>query len=206
MHLLLDHAVAFLVAAAILFTIVGLQLRGQRAAIDTSQYYNSKEGAQALLELVEQDFHNLGAGMLDPSRAILPVGAQSFQFYGQTDLSVPDSQLVSYTWTETGTVSLESGEVDTYRVTRTVDGAATATSFDSVTDFSITLRDEDLLVITDDTNPAQLARTRRIDVSATAVSQFGVGETIEETRWFRNIRPANLSRLYGGSLTIGSGP
>ncbi|MFW5973180.1 MAG: hypothetical protein ACOCTG_04245 [Bacteroidota bacterium] len=208
MQFLLDNAIAVLVAGAILLTIFGVRLRGQEASIDVARYYDARHGTQALVAFVEQDFNNVGAGMLNPTFAIKKIDTTSatrvFEFYARTDPAVPDSQVVAYSWKEEGSVELkDKSTVPTYKVTRTVDGVVSGSSFDSVTHFGITLYNDSLNVIS---SAAQLPRTRRIDVMITAVSGLGAGETVEQVRWYRRIRPANLFRLEGGSVMVPAGP
>src|SRR5690606_7021076 len=189
MQVMIDHALAFLIAGAIIFTLAGLALRRQNAAIDSTQYYNAKQATHALVEMIEQDLANIGAGMVEPIGAIENHTAESFRFRAQIDRGVAGWQVVEYSWEELGSVSLADGQKPTYRVTRYVGGTPTGSSFDGITEFDITLRDHFLVEVT---NPAQYDLVRRIDVSVAAVSQLGVAETIEETHWTRAIRPLNL--------------
>ncbi len=200
MQLIFDHSVAFLLAAAIVFTLAGLALRGQNAAIESTQYYDARANSHALIELLEQDLLNLGGGIFDinvlPNVLSFPAG-QKFSFVTLKNHASADTHRVEYKWEQVGTVALRDTVKSTYRVTRTAGG--TKSTFDGVTEFNVTLRDRFLAPVT---VAANVGHTRRIDVTLAIVSGLGVSETVEETHWNSAFRPLNLQRLEGNPIIV----
>ena len=197
MQFLIDHITSIVIGAVLILIVAGVQLRGQNSSVDATQYSAAKTRLLDLAQMMERDFSNIGAGV---STAAMASAIQTFDtlsstrvfaFYGRVDQADPDSHLIRYEWVPTDSVTLKNSQVvTTYQITRLVDGAYTASSLPTVTQVRIDLMDADSNAV-----GGMYSNTRFVSVDITAVSPLGVGDEIEQPRWQRIFRPANLTRF-----------
>lgn len=187
--------VALVVAGTVILIIAAVNLRVQRGSIATTQYQSSKVNQIDLVGLIDRDFRNIGSSYpnyaVDPATAIIASTGDStggsFAFWGQTARGAPPDS-IRYTWTQTGTIRVDSVQVPAYAITRTVGGVNMGGSAGSVTHFFLRLLDND-------GNPAgTLTDTRQIEVSLRIVSSLGSSEFVETNDWQTVIRPTALAR------------
>ncbi len=210
MYLIWDNLVALIIAGTVILLLASIQMRGQDAAIETRQFESMKSAQYNLTSVIEQDFKNIGSGyLLSGAGAQLAIDTTSdvrtFSFNARTDPSVQEAQRVTYRWEEVDEVELRSGDtVPVMRLERQVGSSTdwTTLSDRKITDFRITLRNEDLNII-ESNSAGTLARTKRIDVSLRMISPLGTGDIFEEITWNKRIRPTNLQRDLDNFLLIG---
>jgi hypothetical protein len=209
MQWIIDHLAAFVISATVILLLAVIHVRGQSSAIETVQFGAAKNQINLLSEVIEQDFGNIGAGLLFPIEAQLFIDSVStvkqFAFWSRTDRNSPTPQRIEYRWRVVGQVVMNGGQsVDAYELERRVGttipvSGAGQIMGNTITHFSITPRDNRLQRITS----LDLTATRRLDVSIRVASPLGTGEIIEEARWERQIRPPSLDLATpGGSLIL----
>lgn len=213
---LILYTVVSLVVGVVLFLMFSVQQRGQEASMDATQYRAAKQGMLNLVEMVEQDFKNVGSYMYwdeNASRfvaetseppnetAIRSDGVEreevengyhyTFEFHAQVDSTRPPA-VVRYEWMPMDrVVTLENGtERELYRVERYVDGDLSGTSENMVTSMDVELRPDTTGAANTIFNPED---TRQIDVSITAVSPLGRGKFIEQSIFESAYRPRAMA-------------
>ncbi len=193
MQTLIDHIAGVIIGGTVILLILASQLKGQKASIESTQYYATKAGLFSLVESIERDFSNIGSGVphggvlidtLDTTGTV-----KAFQFRARVAQADPAPHIFRYEWTEDGSANLSTGAVPLYRVERKVDGAVTGQSNGMITSMRIDLLTSDSLDV-----GATYGLTRQLNVQLTAVSPIGVGEGFEQSRWSKVFRPANLTR------------
>jgi hypothetical protein len=160
-----------------------------------------KSGLRLLVDMIEQDFANIGAGMLNPNLTAADAavtlrgsesGYQVFRFRGLPSPTATATAVITYRWRADGTATLADGTtVTTLLVERLVDGTVTGSSFDNVTTFDIDLREDDLEPF--DPATGDYDDIRYVDVDIAMVSPLGTDGIVEQTRWAKQFRPINLS-------------
>lgn len=198
MQLIIDNLAATVIGALILLSVLALGQRSQESAIEAAQIDFGKTHMRQLIDVVEQDFNNIGSGMADPTTAInfyntTAGGFDELQFYGlqESGAATPTPVLVTYRWKQDGTATLPDGStVDIYDVERQI-GSATV-SFDNATDFEIKLRKDKLVNVPLGAIADSLALVQYIDVDIGMLSPHGSDNLLQQTRWAKRFRPINL--------------
>lgn len=156
-------------------------------------------------------FYNSGSGAWDFSSATRYLEFCSVMgVMAHLDPATNRCDRVRYTWASTGSVTVRNEStpahdyvtVPVYRLDRTVNGTADGGSLATLTQVLFEPLDEAGDVVTD---PANAARVRAVRVTLKAVSPLSSGYTstedaalaydVDQTRWSRTIRPANLARV-----------
>ena len=185
------QTVALVVAGVVLLIIAAVSIRVQRSAVAATQYQAAKGVQTDLVGLIDRDFRNIGSGypdyMLNPDSAIISFDSTgSFAFYGQTQRGqAPDA--IEYTWSQYGTVRLDTAYVPAYSVSRTVNGVPAGGSAGALTKFEVHLLDNV-------GNPVSVfSDTRQVEVSLVMISSLGSNSLTEANTWETVIRPAALA-------------
>jgi hypothetical protein len=192
MQNLLVQTVALVVAGVVLLIIANVNIRVQSAAISATQYQTAKTNQTDIVGLMDRDFRNIGSSypnyLLNPEDAIISFDSSgTFAFWGQTGRGLPPDS-IRYSWSQYGTVRVDTGYVPAYSIERSVNGQPAGGSAGAVTEFSLRLLDND-------GNPAGvLSDTRQIDVELIMMSSLGSNELTDANRWETVIRPAALAR------------
>lgn len=197
MQALLDYSVAVVVGGVVLLILLSLEWGGQRTSIEASQFEAAKKGVFSFVDMMQQDFRNVGSQFpnytLDPDDVITRFDTTAtphvFEFRGQTEPGQPP-KLITYEWEESGeTVSLSDGPTPLIDVRRKVDGTLTGQSTGMITHFEIHLkRDDPSLPI------FNLKDTRQIVVRLKAISPLEAGEFLEELSFNSVYRPVGMTR------------
>jgi len=208
MQVMIDHAAAVVIGATIFLLIAAMQFRGQEATIQAAQVDAGKGSLRVLVDMIEQDFNNIGSGVERPNDPTLPLAASeviksygadgsytALKFWALTSATgTPEPQLITYRWKQEGTATLPNGAVvPTSRVERLVGqpGTLSGASFDNVTTFTVDLARDDQAAVPP--NSADYRAVRYMNVDIAMVSPLGTEGTIEQTRWSKQFRPINLS-------------
>lgn len=220
----IGYTISVVIASLILLMVLALQFRQREVAVDTVQYEAAKSEILSFVEVVEQDFRNMGSQQRalaktpsdldvdttvtsiypDPDAADYRVSGNDttwvVEFWGST-LPEQPAQLIRYEHTkldgETVRVMRNGTEQDVhlYDVVRLVDGVMTARSSGEITDFSVTPRMKEECSSPDPERiPTKRAFTRKIDVEIKAISPLGQGEYIEETVFQSGYTPLGMTR------------
>ena len=202
MQALIDHAAAVVIGAAILFMLFALNTRSNDSTVEATQVDLAKTELRLLVDLMEQDFTNMGSGLPNPNTSAATSVITSYstvsgydvlEFSGlQNDTGTPDPVVFTYRWRQQGTAALPDGStVNTFEVERSTAGGPT-THLDKVTGFSLTLRDEDLAMVPLGSTTDELALVRYLDVAFGMVPPIGIEALLQQTRWAKRFRPINL--------------
>ncbi len=201
MQVFSDYIFSVIIAGIVLLIVLSLKFRGEQTSIDATQYRAAKVGTLSLVEAINRDFNNIGSQYLRNTHANLSpdtvliafdtlANPAHFAFWAQTD-SVRWAQQVRYEWRLTGkTVRLKNGTKPLLEVKRLVDGVLQGRSTNMITRFEVHLQQASSLAFTN--LRGANADTQQILVRLRAVSPLGVGDSVEETRWEKMFRPANL--------------
>jgi hypothetical protein len=201
MQLLIDHALAVIVGGIIIFVLAAVNFRAQQGAIQAIQVDATKGGLELVVNMLDQDFGNMGSGMHDanddPSTSVITFfgsnGAyEELRFRGLSDRT-PNAEpsLITYRWRVEGQTTLaDNSVVDVYQIERLVDGNLSGGSLANISSFSLTLLNENMNVVT----PGNLHLTRFVDVDLSVLSPLGPEGLLEEARWVKQYRPINLDR------------
>jgi hypothetical protein len=204
MQALIDHIAAVVIGAALLFMALAMIYKSQDSSIQAVQVDLAKMDLRTLVDIIEQDFNNMGSGMAGPNASSDPTDRvvatyevtgdySHLEFWSLQAYTGPaDPVLVRYRWKQEGTATFPDGtSVDTYLVERQAAGATAV--FDRVTDFSITLRNDDLASVPLGGTPDELRLVRYVDVDVGMVSPVGTEDLLQQTRWAKRFRPLNLA-------------
>jgi hypothetical protein len=204
-------AVASVIGGLVLLTMFGVQRKGQDASVDAVQYRTSKSSMLSLAEIMERDFHNMGAYMywdgakfvgvaVDPKDVLEPLAYDSvdvtggkrykFEFLSQTD-SLQAPWDIRYEWEPINgkTVTLNDGaERQLHELRRYQDGVLTY-SDRLLTEFSLELLPDTTVT------PflVNLDEARVFKVTVRGVSPLGKARTVEETRFDATYRPIGMT-------------
>lgn len=201
----IGHIAAALFGGIILLLLAGVAWRGQHHAVSSAQYAAAKGSLLNLVEVMEEDFSNMGAGrrnntlrdaagygaFVDDASFHVTASPYSVRFYtwpdtaAAIDPAVDHTHNVEYRWTEADSLRIKGDStglyhaVPAYSMTRYVNGVAAGTSFDTITALEVTLYDGAGAEVT----PAAVAATptllnsvRAVEVLLRAVSPLGGGK------------------------------
>lgn len=213
MQAMIDHTAAVVIGATILFILFALSTRSSDSSIEATQVELAKTELRLLIDTVEQDFNNMGAGLGKPNASAADRVVTTYHTSGgydvlefsslQDDTGTPDPVLVRYRWRQQGTATLPDGTtVDTYEVERTSGGATMR--FDKATDFTLTLRKKKLDPVPLGSIADSLALVRYVDVELGMIPPVGTENLLQQTRWSKRFRPLNLAA--GSQQIIASPP
>ncbi len=192
MQFIYDNMVAGLVAAIVLFMLIGVQLATQRANIDANLHYMSRAQTLSLIEMIERDFPNIGAGVEPGSDPMIERydwsgSTRWFEFRAATDPteSAP-VELIRYVVSPSTSPICEEADVSCLKVERLVDAGSgfqpSGASAETLTEFEIEL--------TPDTGA--LGDVRGIRVRLAALSMAGEASLIGRTTWETRFHPFSL--------------
>ncbi len=191
-----DYLSAILVSMAVGVLLLVIMQNARETNIDATKYYASKSHALHIMDTIQRDVRNLGAGVPDTDAAILSRTGDDpttlFQFYATVDTATTaDPILIQYRLSE---AEGPCPEATCYHFTRevAVDGAFVAIGGGNniLTQFRITLLDENNVeVVTLDD-----ARIAEIEMQAWPA----MGRTADDagsfipTHWNTQIRLLNM--------------
>ena len=195
--------VAVVVTGAVIMIISRLGTQAQELSVTATQQRAIRTSEMDLVAMIDMDFQNIGSNFPEypnypnyyeffPDSAIsrwdTVSSTREFTYRGQTKRGMPPD-IVSYTWTTTGTKTIERGTVDIYQVQRWINGQLTGSSTGAITRFSIVLLDSG------GNRVATPKNARQILVSVSMVSGLGESSLLGETHWKSIVRPAALARM-----------
>lgn len=196
MQFIIDHLAATVIGATILLAVLALGHRSQESAIEAAKIDFGKAEMRQLIDVVEQDFINLGSGLADPDAAITfyatNSGYDEIRFSSlENDTGTPDPISITYRWRQQGTATLPDGStVDTYELERST--AASTVTFDDLTNFSVTLRKKKLVPVSLGAPADSVALAEYVDVDIGMLAPFGADDLLQQSRWSKRFRPINL--------------
>ncbi len=192
MQMLLDHIAAVVISGIIILVLAVVTLGGKSSSIESTQYRAQKRMLLNLVEFLERDITNIGAGVSPVTGAIQSFDTSAtirfFQFLARPDSSQAAPSVIRYEWEPEATIDLKRGTVPTYTVRRLIDGTMDGRSTGNITSFRV-----DLLTA-DSTTVGAFSDTRLVRLDVTAISPIGVTQEIQESRWTKMFRPVNFLR------------
>lgn len=196
----LDHIGAVLILGVLALMILIANRSNQDIQVESAQYYSGRTNMMSLIEIIEHDFRNLGAGVDASSPMILDYkwepSDKYIEFISMVDTSVaaiPDSIKYALIPTKTIDIVLDDSlqSVQCYELQRQIYDGTTyvygGSSIDTITELNIDLFQAGGIPSTSD-----LDKVRQITVKLTALSPLGVGSVIQQHRWETSFRPFNL--------------
>jgi hypothetical protein len=202
MQYFIDHLAAFIIAGVVLLATFALSTRSNDSAIEATQVDLGKTQLRVLVDALEQDLNNIGAGMPSPNRTPSDRAIQQWAFTGGYNVlsflgleddgaGTPEPVLVTYRWRTNGTLTRADGAVvPAIEIERVVGG--TTSNLGRAVTFDVTLREDALAPFAMGSPADSLHRVRYIDVEIAMLSPVGPDGTIQETRWTKRFRPINL--------------
>lgn len=193
MQFIYDNLIASLVAAIVLFMLIGVQLATQRANVEANLHYMNRAKTRALIEMIERDFPNIGSGVEAGTEAMITSygwtdpAYRHFEFKAVTDPSPGASpQAIRYLMMPSNSPVCEQAEVPCWRVERQVDAGsgfeAAGSSGETLTEFEI-----ELLPFTGD-----LREVREVRVRLASLSPAGEEGLVGRTTWETRFHPFSL--------------
>lgn len=207
MQAMIDHTAAVVIGATILLILFALSTRSNDSSVEALQVDLAKTEIRLLVDVVEQDFNNIGSGLGKPNGAISTFVDSSdytvLRFRALTDTATATPATITYRWRPEGTTYLPDGTpVATYEVERRAKG--TTIFFDNATAFDIKLRKDRLDLVPPGSPADSLAVVRYADVEIAMIPPIGTEGVLEQTRWTKRFRPINLDA--GGRRLIAAKP
>ena len=192
MQLILDHITGVVTAAIVILAIAVTQFRSRDASYDATRYSAAKVRMLSVVEVMEQDIRNLGAGVDTAAHAIQgfdTTGTTRYlEFLGQTSQADEAVHVIRYEWSETGSVTLDDGStIPTLTLERLIDGTVSGTSVGTITELTVDPMTRDSIAVTTNFRDTQI-----VAIELAAISPLGKGRQVEQTRWQKVFRPVNL--------------
>ena len=192
MQFIYDNMIAAMVAAIVLFMLIGVQLSAQRANIDANLHYMSRAQTLSLIEMIERDFPNVGAGVepgTDPMIESYDWSGSTrwFEFRAATEPSESAPvERIRYVVSPSDSPICEEVAVDCLKVERLVDDGSgfrpSGASAGTLTEFEIELTP----------STGTLRDVRGIHVRLAALSMAGEASLISRTSWETRFHPFSL--------------
>jgi hypothetical protein len=195
MQFLYDNVMAILVGSAVLLILGAIHLRTQNAGAEAGMYYMNRVQTMTLINMIERDFPNIGAGVNPQTQTMISGYSWSenerrFEFFAAIDSAAgAPVQRIQYRVVPAENQTCDRSQVQCYEVQRLIDSGAgfelTGRSNAFVTDFEIELFP----------TSSPLRDVREVRVRLAALSPSGANSTVGRTSWETRFRPFNLSLL-----------
>ncbi|MEM1115572.1 MAG: hypothetical protein AAF845_05215 [Bacteroidota bacterium] len=220
MQEMIAQVAATVIASLLLLSVGAIAWRVQHHSVDAVQYSAAKsEGLGALGRTLEEDLANLGAGLrtdrLNTAGAFVTYDSTRGDYDFTTwverdargdDVTTNDGALVRYDVRELDDADVrvrheatrQFTSAPTFQVTRTSGGVSAV--YDGILEAKIRLFDVDGQPTTVTTQACEVeVEVRQVSplgggAAGMVDGDAGVAPTVDQTRWTRRLRPANLAR------------
>ena len=168
--------------------------------MEATQYYAGRTHVVAMIDMLEHDFRNMGAGVDVTEPMILDYKWDAvnrhIEFLAKVDTSITatvDSLKYILAPSKTAEITLDDSlqTVQLYELQRHIFNGSTYTidgvSMDTILDMEIELTKEGGIPLGPDLN-----ETREISIKVTALSPLGVGKIVQRFRWQTTFKPYHL--------------
>ena len=195
-----DHLTAILIAGMLTLMIFSLQKTNQESQLEATQYYAGRTHVVAMVDMLERDFRNIGAGVDSSDPMILGYQWNNtdryIEFVATVDTTIaatPDSLKYVLAPSKTVQITLDDSlqTVQCFELQRHIFDGSTyvidGLSMDTILDMDIELSLTGGAPI-----GADLNETREITIKVTALSPMGVGKIIQRFRWQTTFKPYHL--------------
>lgn len=193
MQFIFDNLVASVVAGIVLFMLLGAQLATQRANVDANLHYMNRVHTRSLVEMIERDFPNIGAGVeagADPMIAVYDWTGPTrrFEFWAVTGPSESATvERIQYVVSPSEAPACQAAGLSCWKVERQVDAGSgfrpSGASTETLTEFEIELSP----------NTGNLRDVREVRVRLSALSPAGDDALVGRSVWETSFRPYSLS-------------
>jgi hypothetical protein len=191
MQLHFDNIIATMVAGIVILILAMLYRSGQASQTDAAGFYHGSVQTEALVDMIERDFTNIGAGAPAGSRIVSyqwsgNTGHFEFRTIVDTTANAP-AQQIRYTATAVSSPVCQQAGVSCVEVVRTtlVNGQWQV-SGRSASTLSV-------MQITPAPLTGNLADVREVAVRMESISPFGEGKVVRRNTWQSRFRPVNLA-------------
>jgi len=195
MQLIYDNLSAVLVGTVVLLILAGIHLTSRTAGTEAGMYYMNRVQTLTLIQMIERDFPNIGAGVDPQQRDMIAAYSWSdenrrFEFRATIDsTAAAPVHRIRYEVAPVTNPTCAEAQVQCYEVQRMVDAGSgfevTGRSNTFVTDFEIELSPQ----------TGDLADVREVRVRLAALSPGGDNSVVSRTSWESRFRPFSLSLL-----------
>ena len=203
MQILLDHLAATVMATIVFFLLLVVSLRSSETSQDQTMYYASKKQAISFREMIEHDFQNIGWGVSNTENVFVTLDSTVVSFLMKIDSSEVEPSKVTYLRVPADTVVVDSLQIPLYEVQRWVgdrdgvDSVLTGSSSQTLTEFSVELRDAGGAQVTSIVNQGDVrtAHVRFIVVPPVVgnhAEHWHNGKNRNASHWNRTFFPLNL--------------
>lgn len=189
MHVVLDHLTSIIVAGFVILIIMAMLALRAEESQETTRTYVTQQAVSGFTKVLEADLENMGVQLPMGVSVITTLTADNFTFWG---LDGPEGNSAQITYSRTAVGALDS--LTLYRIDRYVDGVADGAIDGEVTQFAVTLLDNDGVPVPesgwDDVRQVFLRVER-----ATAYARTGERAAREAVRvqgWGSTVRPIAL--------------
>jgi hypothetical protein len=195
MQLIYDNLAAILVGTVVLLILAGIHLSSQTAGAEAGMYYMNRVQTLSLIQMIERDFPNIGAGVDPQQRDMITAytwteDERRFEFRAVVDTTEgAPVERIQYRVEPVDNPACERLEIQCYEVQRLAD---TGNGFEPsgrsntfVTDFQIEISPQ----------TGNLADVREIRVRLAALSAAGEASIVGRSNWETRFRPFNLTLM-----------
>ena len=200
MQIHFDHLIAIFIASMLTLMLFQTQQSIQDTQMEATQYYAGRTHVVAMIDMLEHDFRNMGAGVDVTEPMILDYKWDAvnrhIEFLAKVDTSITatvDSLKYILAPSKTAEITLDDSlqTVQLYELQRHIFNGSTYTidgvSMDTILDMEIELTKEGGIPLGPDLN-----ETREISIKVTALSPLGVGKIVQRFRWQTTFKPYHL--------------
>lgn len=195
MQLIYDNITAILIGTVVLLILAGIHLTSQTAGAEAGMYYMNRVQTLSLIQMIERDFPNIGAGVDPQQRDMITAyewteEERRFEFRAVVGTAEgAPVERVQYRVEPVENETCARLGIQCYEVQRLANAGSgfvvSGRSNTFVSDFQIEVSPQ----------TGNLADVREIRVRLTALSPAGESSTVGRTNWETRFRPFNLTLM-----------
>jgi hypothetical protein len=213
MQLIFDHMTAIIVSAILIGVLATVNIRGQKSAVEATQFHAAKMQQNAFIDMLEYDLEDLGSGVPTGEQMVTAYEADAFgikTFEFRRELvdaaGVPGLASVRYERTQRGSYTTGDGvTVPRFLVRRLVQAEDGSMVSSTSVGYEVTALEIDLLGTDGEAVTTNLNAASSIRVRIESALPFQTGGDLRFTSWDGTFRPSNLARRTDAVGGVGIG-
>ncbi|NND71607.1 MAG: hypothetical protein HKN43_08510 [Rhodothermales bacterium] len=185
MQLIFDNITSTFIATAVIFLLMATNHQAQLTSVETTANYVLHSRVNDFMAVFMRDMRNV-------TTVVTPVETDSvFAIRARTDGLGSPERLVEYRRARTGSVSVNSGTVDQFKIVRSVDGVVTSESVSTVSNWTIQGQDNSGNIATTASDVTSIF----VDIEASSpISIPGVSERDQPVAQWQSVFKPRLLR------------